>query len=218
MNEATPEVSPEVSIVIRAYNEERWLPELFKALDVQTFRDFEVLVVDSGSLDRTRDIAAANKARIVLLRSEDFTFGYSLNIGIEQARGRFMAIISAHCIPTDPEWLGRLVAPLLRHRRAGVGELPLAIGEILRLVGQRLHRALHRRPLQHLRALLELLAQALLLFPEIPQRLLGILTGEVLRRLLELLHLLEHLGRERVAQHGLRFLKLLCKARVERPG
>ena len=120
MNEATAEVSPEVSIVIRAYNEERWLPELFKALDVQTFRDFEVLVVDSGSLDRTRDIAAANKARIVLLRSEDFTFGYSLNIGIEQARGRFMAIISAHCIPTDPEWLGRLVAPLRESANAMV--------------------------------------------------------------------------------------------------
>jgi D-arabinose 1-dehydrogenase-like Zn-dependent alcohol dehydrogenase/glycosyltransferase involved in cell wall biosynthesis len=112
MNDARPETAPEVSIIIRAYNEERWLPELLAALDAQTFRDFEVLVVDSGSLDRTRDIAAAHKARIILLRSEDFTFGYSLNIGIEQARGRFMAIISAHCIPTDPEWLGRLVAPL----------------------------------------------------------------------------------------------------------
>lgn len=111
---------PETSIIIRAFNEERWLPELFAALDTQTYRDFEVLVVDSGSVDRTRDIAAANNAHIVRLRSEDFTFGYSLNIGIREARGKFMAIISAHAIPTDPNWLERLVEPLRDSKNAMV--------------------------------------------------------------------------------------------------
>lgn len=106
------ESAPETSIVIRAFNEERWLPELFAALHRQQYRDFEVLVVDSGSVDRTREIAAANGARIVRLRSEDFTFGYSLNIGIEEARGSFIAIISAHAIPTDEHWLERLTIPL----------------------------------------------------------------------------------------------------------
>jgi D-arabinose 1-dehydrogenase-like Zn-dependent alcohol dehydrogenase/glycosyltransferase involved in cell wall biosynthesis len=106
--------TPETSIVIRAFNEERWLPELFEALHRQEYRDFETLVVDSGSVDRTRDIASANAARIVRLRSEDFTFGYSLNIGIEAARGAFIAIISAHAIPTDEHWLSRLIAPLRR--------------------------------------------------------------------------------------------------------
>ena len=106
--------APETSIVIRAFNEERWLPELFESLHRQQYRDFETLVVDSGSVDRTRDIASANGARLVRLRSEDFTFGYSLNIGIEAARGSFIAIISAHAIPTDEHWLSRLIAPLRR--------------------------------------------------------------------------------------------------------
>ncbi len=105
---------PETSIVIRAFNEERWLPELFEALHRQQYRDFETLVVDSGSIDRTREIATANGARLVCLRSEDFTFGYSLNIGIEAARGSFIVIISAHAIPTDEHWLSRLIAPLRR--------------------------------------------------------------------------------------------------------
>lgn len=104
--------SPETSIIIRAFNEERWLPEVFAALHRQRYRDFEVLLVDSGSVDSTRDIAAANGARIVRLRSEDFTFGYSLNLGIAEARGSFMAILSAHAIPSDEHWLERLVAPL----------------------------------------------------------------------------------------------------------
>ena len=105
---------PETSIVIRAFNEERWLPEVFEALARQRHRDFEVLLVDSGSTDRTRDIAQANGARIIRLRSEDFTFGHSLNVGIREARGAFIAILSAHAIPSDETWLDRLVAPLRR--------------------------------------------------------------------------------------------------------
>jgi 2-desacetyl-2-hydroxyethyl bacteriochlorophyllide A dehydrogenase len=112
--------SPETTIVIRAFNEERWLPEVFAAIDRQAYRDFEVLLVDSGSLDRTRDIAAAHGARIIRLRSEDFTFGHSLNLGIQEARGSFIAIISAHAIPTDELWLERLVTPLRQRETAMV--------------------------------------------------------------------------------------------------
>jgi 2-desacetyl-2-hydroxyethyl bacteriochlorophyllide A dehydrogenase len=110
---------PETSIVIRAFNEERWLPDVLKAIDQQSYRDFEILLVDSGSIDRTRDIAAAYGARVVRLRSEDFTFGHSLNLGIREARGSLIAILSAHAIPTDEGWLERLVAPL-RHQETAM--------------------------------------------------------------------------------------------------
>jgi 2-desacetyl-2-hydroxyethyl bacteriochlorophyllide A dehydrogenase len=112
--------SHETSIVIRAFNEERWLPEVLDAVDRQTYRNFEVLLVDSGSLDRTRDIAAAHGARIIRLRSEDFTFGHSLNLGIQEARGAFIVIISAHAIPTDEHWLERLITPLRQSETAMV--------------------------------------------------------------------------------------------------
>jgi 2-desacetyl-2-hydroxyethyl bacteriochlorophyllide A dehydrogenase len=106
--------SPETTILIRAFNEERWLPEVLKAIDAQRYRDFEVLLVDSGSLDRTREIVAASGGRVVRLRSDDFTFGHSLNVGIQEARGSFIVILSAHAIPTGDQWLERLIAPL-RH-------------------------------------------------------------------------------------------------------
>lgn len=117
MNNSDP---PETSIVIRAFNEEKWLPEVLRAIDAQRYRDFEVLLVDSGSVDRTREIAAENGTRVVRLRSDDFTFGYSLNIGIEAAGGRFIAIVSAHAIPTDETWLERLIAPLRQQDTAMV--------------------------------------------------------------------------------------------------
>src|SRR5688572_26994701 len=111
---------PETSVVIRALNEERWLPDVLGMLERQRYRDFEIILVDSGSVDRTRDIAAAAGARLVRLRSEDFTFGHSLNVGIREARGTYIAILSAHAIPVDEDWLERLVAPLRADARAMV--------------------------------------------------------------------------------------------------
>jgi 2-desacetyl-2-hydroxyethyl bacteriochlorophyllide A dehydrogenase len=112
--------SPETTILIRAFNEERWLPEVLAAIDRQSYRDFEVLLVDSGSVDRTREIVAASGGRVVRLRSDDFTFGHSLNVGIQEARGSFIAILSAHAIPSGDQWLERLISPLRRPNTAMV--------------------------------------------------------------------------------------------------
>jgi len=98
-----------VSVIIRAYNEERHLPSLLGALERQTFRDFETILVDSGSVDRTRQIAAAHGVRVLRISSHDFTFGYSLNVGIRAAAGEIAAIVSAHAIPTDNRWLEHLI-------------------------------------------------------------------------------------------------------------
>ncbi len=54
-----------VSIVIPTLNEERDLPTAMEAIAQQTFRDFEVVVVDSGSSDKTREIAVKEGARVV---------------------------------------------------------------------------------------------------------------------------------------------------------
>ena len=103
---------PEISIVIRAFNEERWLPSVLKAIAEQRYRDFEIVLVDSGSVDATREIGTSYGARVIQLRTDDFTFGHSLNVGVRESRGKFIAILSAHAIPTDDHWLERLVAPL----------------------------------------------------------------------------------------------------------
>lgn len=102
----------ETSVIIRTYNEERHLPALLGALARQRYRNFETLVVDSGSLDRTREIALGAGCRLVRINSHDFTFGFSLNKGVGAAGGRFAAIVSAHTLPCDEDWLERIVAPL----------------------------------------------------------------------------------------------------------
>lgn len=112
--------SPAVSIIIRAFNEEKYLPRLFDALSTQMYRDFETVVVDSGSTDRTRAIARERADKLVCISSHDFTFGYSLNEGIRAAAGQCMVIVSAHAIPTNEYWLHNLIAPLSDKKTAMV--------------------------------------------------------------------------------------------------
>ncbi|MBW1980794.1 MAG: alcohol dehydrogenase catalytic domain-containing protein [Deltaproteobacteria bacterium] len=103
---------PETTVVIRTFNEEKFLPALLAALAKQAYRDYETIVVDSGSLDKTCDIARREADKLLHVQSHDFTFGYSLNVGIRNSSGKFIAIVSAHTLPVDEHWLGRLVEPL----------------------------------------------------------------------------------------------------------
>ena len=104
--------SVETSILVRTFNEEKHLGRLFDAFDQQRYQDFEVIVADSGSLDRTREIADARADHLVRIDKHDFTFGFSLNAGIRVAQGRFIVIVSAHTVPMTEDWLGKLIAPL----------------------------------------------------------------------------------------------------------
>ena len=88
--------SPLVSVVIRTYNEARYLEELLLGIAAQERPDFdvEVVLVDSGSTDGTLDIASQHGARIVHIRKQDFTFGRSLNVGCRAALGSVSADIA----------------------------------------------------------------------------------------------------------------------------
>jgi len=101
------------SIVIRTFNEARYLPELLLSITEQSVpaADREVIVVDSGSTDPTLDIARRHNCGLVQIKQADFSFGRSLNRGCEAARGRYLVFVSGHCVPTGPEWLSDLLRP-----------------------------------------------------------------------------------------------------------
>lgn len=99
------------SIVIRAYNEEKHIERLLVGIQQQSIGEVEIILVDSGSTDRTVEIAAMYPVRIVSIQPEKFSFGYSLNRGIEVARSEIVVIASAHIYPLYPDWLSRLITP-----------------------------------------------------------------------------------------------------------
>ena len=99
------------SIVIRAYNEEKYIGRLLEGIKHQTLKDTEIILVDSGSTDRTVAIAEAYGARVIRIPSAEFTFGRSLNVGIRAAAQEFIVIASAHVYPVYPDWLASLLNP-----------------------------------------------------------------------------------------------------------
>lgn len=102
---------PHCSIVIRAYNEEKHVDRLLSGIRQQTMQDVQVILVDSGSTDSTVSIASDAGARIIQINPHDFTFGRSLNQGIEQAASELVVIASAHVYPVYPDWLERILEP-----------------------------------------------------------------------------------------------------------
>ena len=106
---------PFVSIGVAVYNGEAYLEEALSSIAAQTFRDFEVILSDNASTDRTRAICEAYTARDSRFRY----FRNAVNIGgdrnyyrtFELARGKYFLGV-AHDDRIDPEYLSK-VLPVL---------------------------------------------------------------------------------------------------------
>lgn len=107
-----------ISVVIRACNEEKHIAQLLDGIARQSVNDQEIILVDSGSTDRTLEIASQFPLKVVRIQPQDFTFGYSLNQGISQTHGDMIVIASAHVYPVYPDWLECLLAPFTNPRVA----------------------------------------------------------------------------------------------------
>ena len=99
------------SLIIRAFNEERHIGRLLEGVRRQTVQDVEIILVDSGSTDASAAIAAKYGAVVVHISPAEFTFGRSLNLGLDAATCDLAAIVSAHVYPVYPDWLERLLEP-----------------------------------------------------------------------------------------------------------
>ena len=111
-------MSPQVSIIIRCFNEEKHIGRLLRGIQEQTLKNIEVIVVDSGSTDATVTIASRYPIKLISIRPEDFSFGYSLNKGCAAATGEFLVFASAHVYPVYRDWLEQLLKPFADKRIA----------------------------------------------------------------------------------------------------
>jgi len=99
--------NPEISIIIRTYNEERWIGPCLRSIYNQTFRDFEVVIVDNCSKDNTVEISKRFPVSAVV-KIKNFLPGKAINDGVRASSGNFIVCISAHCIPKNNTWLATL--------------------------------------------------------------------------------------------------------------
>lgn len=100
-----------ISVVIRSYNEDEHIERLLLGIRAQRVQPHEVILVDSGSTDRTVEIARRYVDKIVPIDKAEFTFGRALNRGVAAASGDICVFPSAHVYPLYDTWLEKLAAP-----------------------------------------------------------------------------------------------------------
>lgn len=99
-----------VTILIRTKNEEKCIGNVLDVLFSQSYTNFEVIIVDSGSTDKTLIIAGTYPVKIYEIKPEDFTWGYSLNYGFKRAKGEYVICLSAHALPLSENWLETIIS------------------------------------------------------------------------------------------------------------
>src|SRR3989338_6117868 len=97
-----------ISIIIRTKDEERWIGQCLQAVFSQERKDFEVIIVNNKSRDKTIEKAKQFKIDKVITCTE-YLPGKALNIGISQSRGKYIVCLSGHCIPVNSKWLTYLL-------------------------------------------------------------------------------------------------------------
>jgi rhamnosyltransferase len=106
-------MGPQISVVIRCFNEEQHIGRLLSGLAKQSVLPSQIVVVDSGSSDATVDIASRFPVDLLSIEPEQFSFGRSLNLGCAAATGDVLVIASAHVYPVYENWLAELVSPFV---------------------------------------------------------------------------------------------------------
>ncbi len=102
---------PLVSVVIPAYNYERYVGETVRSALGQTHPEIEVLVVDDGSTDGTGEVVRGFGDRVRYLPKENGGLGSARNYGIERARGEFLVFLDADDL-LEPEAVEAMLGAL----------------------------------------------------------------------------------------------------------
>ena len=129
-------MSTKVSIIIPVYNAEKQLERCIESVLKQDYTDFELLLINDGSSDKSGDICeryATSDARIRVVHKENTGVSDSRNLGISMAKGEFLQFLDSDDWIT-PEATGLLV------RGAEKFNCEMVIAEFYRVVGERLAR------------------------------------------------------------------------------
>ena len=90
--------NPKISVILSAYNEEKFIRKAIESVSNQTLEDIEIIIINDGSTDNTLDIInsyADKDNRIVVIDQENIGLGASRNKGMKIARGEYVTFLDA---------------------------------------------------------------------------------------------------------------------------
>lgn len=105
--------SPEVSVIIPTYNRATLLPRAIDSVLNQTYRDFELLVIDDGSTDHTPGIIKQYMGKLTYIRQNHRGVAAARNLGIKSSNGKWIAFLDS-----DDYWLPKKLERQMEFMRA----------------------------------------------------------------------------------------------------
>lgn len=105
---------PAVSVIIVGYESAAHLPRCLAALEAQTHRDFEIILIDNASPDGGADEAALPANARLIRNAENLGFAGANNQGARESQARWIALLNPDAFP-EPGWLAEMLAAADRH-------------------------------------------------------------------------------------------------------
>lgn len=116
---ALPRVDrPAVSVLLVTYGARDWVERAIAALVAGTPPVYELIVVDNGSDDGTRELLRTFEGATVIVAPRNLGFGVGTNLAALHARGAFLCLLNSDAI-VPPGWLPQLLAPFEADERVG---------------------------------------------------------------------------------------------------
>ncbi len=104
--------NPLVTVIICNYNYGRHLGEAIESVLAQTWKNLEIIVLDDGSIDKSREVLKKYEGRIRLILKENDVQTSAFNIGFAEARGEIICFLNSDDTLAAPNWI-RLVSEIM---------------------------------------------------------------------------------------------------------
>jgi len=114
-----------ISLILLVKNGQKRLNGVFEALDKQSVKIDEMVIVDSGSTDASLELVKSYKViklkslRIFQIAPEEFSHGGTRNFAVSKTSGDIVVFLSQDAVPIDKDWLKNLIKPLIIQRHSG---------------------------------------------------------------------------------------------------
>ena len=119
---------PKISVILITYNHEKYIAESVNSILLQTYSDFELIIVDDGSSDNTlKIIQEYDDTRIRVIEQENSGPSIALNTGINKSRGQFIALMSGDDVSL-PNRLTNQIEQIELQKADMIFSLPQIIG------------------------------------------------------------------------------------------
>ena len=120
-------LSSNVSVIIPTFNAGEQFYDLIYRLKHQNDIDsVEIIVVDSGSTDKTLSICKEFQVKVIPIPQEQFSHSYARNLGASKANGEILVFITQDALPSSEYWLRGFISPIVKEEAVAVscGEIP----------------------------------------------------------------------------------------------